>query len=65
MNVAQEIELESSEYVENPELALRIECLERRLRSLEGWLEEVATDMLDRFGMVEVDEDCKTERIGS
>jgi hypothetical protein len=54
VNVAQE----SSDLVESPELIVRIECLE-------AWLEEVANDMLDRFGIAPMDEDCKTERIGS
>jgi hypothetical protein len=65
MNVAQEIELESSDYAESPELVLRMECLERRLLSLEGWLGEVASDMLDRFAVISLDAECETERIGS
>lgn len=65
MNFAQEIEFESGQSMENPELALRMECAERRLNSLEGWLNELANDMLDRFAMVGTTTDCETERIGS
>jgi Type III restriction enzyme, res subunit len=37
----------------------------RILNNLEGWLGEVANDVLDRFSVAPLDEGCKTERIGS
>jgi hypothetical protein len=58
MKAAQEIKLETSDYTDSPELTFRIECLE-------AWLGDVASDMLDRFGVAPLDEDCETERIGS
>jgi hypothetical protein len=65
MNVLQEIKLETGDYSESAELALRIERLERRLQNLEGWLQEVASDILDRFNIDPMNEECEKERIGS
>jgi hypothetical protein len=65
MNFAQEIEPQMDEYTDQLELLFRMECLERRLGNLEAWLGEVASDVLDRFQVAPIDEECATERIGS
>jgi hypothetical protein len=65
VNFAEEIELETNGFMESPELAFRFECLERRLGNLEAWLGELGSDMLDRFNIAPMDEDCEKERMGS
>lgn len=65
MNFAQEMELETGDKSDSAELALRVECLERQIRNLETWLAELASDVLDRFGVARLDQECETERLGS